>query len=341
MNERVGISVLIPVHNTGEYLRRCLDSVLAQTFKDIEIVCVDDASTDDSPGVLQEYAGMDSRFRVITLEENGGAAFARNVAMDAARGEYWYFMDSDDWIDPDYLEDMHSRAVSTGLDIVINGHWYIEPENGGVPVVASQEPFPEGEPAYYPPVTVQGGFFPVVWCRLYKAEFLKANGVRFPEVRGAEDNYFVFLADILQGKCYVFFGAFYHYLKREGSLSTSDDYDWHHIGVFKDLSLVFRERGIPPKGAKRFKLWRGMRLGLHKEGRYSELRDFFKDVESEVRPAKHYYSYYERAVFNAVLACPDYKTFRRQYFRRVMVSCGYKNMTKSLRGLLEAIRKKQ
>ena len=117
------ITVILPVYNTGRYLTRCLDSVLGQTFSDFELLAIDDGSSDGSASILDEYASVEPRMRVIHLPENHGVPYARNLAMDEAKGEYIYFMDSDDWIDPDYLEKMYAMAEKTGQDVVINCNW--------------------------------------------------------------------------------------------------------------------------------------------------------------------------------------------------------------------------
>ena len=96
------VSVIIPVYNTGSYLRDCLDSIVGQTLTDIEILCVDDGSTDDSPAILREYAAGDPRVKIIS-RENGGLSLARNTGIRAASGKYIYFMDSDDLLDADAL----------------------------------------------------------------------------------------------------------------------------------------------------------------------------------------------------------------------------------------------
>ena len=95
------ISVVIPSFNTERYLERCLDSVQRQSFRDLEILCIDDGSTDRTPEILRERAVSDDRIRIISLPENHGVPYARNLAIDEARGKYLYYMDSDDWIDPD------------------------------------------------------------------------------------------------------------------------------------------------------------------------------------------------------------------------------------------------
>ena len=93
------VSVIIPVYNTAPYLRQCLDSVCKQTLQNIEIICINDGSTDNSAEILQQYEEKDSRVCVIT-QENKGIAVARNIGLQYARGQYIGFVDSDDWIEP-------------------------------------------------------------------------------------------------------------------------------------------------------------------------------------------------------------------------------------------------
>ena len=96
------VSVILPVHNAERYLRECIDSVLAQTLREIEVLCVDDASTDGSPAILAEYAKRDSRVKVLTNSVNLKADASRNRAIEVARGDFIYFIDSDDLLtEPD------------------------------------------------------------------------------------------------------------------------------------------------------------------------------------------------------------------------------------------------
>lgn len=104
VQEMIKVSVLVAVYNSEAFLPECLDSLLAQTLHDIEVICVDDASTDGSLDVLNRYAEKDSRIKVIHLSQNGGQAHARNVALKEAHGEYVCFLDSDDWFAPDSLK---------------------------------------------------------------------------------------------------------------------------------------------------------------------------------------------------------------------------------------------
>lgn len=112
------ISVIMPVYNVEKYLKQCLDSICNQTFRDIEIICVDDGSTDSSPDILKQYAEKDSRIKVIT-QENRGLGGARNTGFKYATGNYVYFIDSDDYLDLNALEKLHDNAVSNQSDIVL------------------------------------------------------------------------------------------------------------------------------------------------------------------------------------------------------------------------------
>ena len=117
------VSVIIPVYNTEKFLRKCLDSVCNQTLQDIEIICINDCSTDGSLEILREYAGKDNRIKLIELFENGGAAKARNIGIDIAHGEYIGFVDSDDFVDLDFYEKLYNKAVETGADAVKGEMW--------------------------------------------------------------------------------------------------------------------------------------------------------------------------------------------------------------------------
>ena len=115
------ISVIVPVYNVEKYLNRCIDSILAQTFTDFELLLIDDGSTDNSGKLCDEYAAKDKRVRVFH-KENGGAASARNMGLTEASGEYIAFIDSDDWVDRTYLEVLFRICVENGVDLGCCGH---------------------------------------------------------------------------------------------------------------------------------------------------------------------------------------------------------------------------
>lgn len=116
-NHNPKISVIVPVYNVEKYLRRCVDSILAQTFTDFELLLIDDGSKDKSGEICDEYAKTDNRVKVFH-KENGGVSSARNLGLDNAKGEYLFFFDGDDWLDPIYLTDLYFAAIEHNTDIV-------------------------------------------------------------------------------------------------------------------------------------------------------------------------------------------------------------------------------
>ena len=112
--KKIKVSVIVPVYNMERHLRRCLDSLLAQSLDDIEIICVDDGSTDSSREILSEYAQKDERFEFIA-QENRSAGAARNTGMKKASGEYLIFLDSDDFFDKDLLKKTYEKAKQDNI----------------------------------------------------------------------------------------------------------------------------------------------------------------------------------------------------------------------------------
>ena len=127
---RPEISVIVPVYKVERYLNECIDSILAQTFTDFELILVDDGSPDNCPALCDAAAAKDSRIRVIH-QKNRGLSGARNAGLDAAEGEWIAFVDSDDMLLPQALEKAHSTAEKTGADVVLYGFAFTD-ENGKV-----------------------------------------------------------------------------------------------------------------------------------------------------------------------------------------------------------------
>ena len=126
MKENTIVSIIIPVYNTEKYLRQCLDSVLNQTFKDFECICINDCSTDNSYSVLEEYAKKDDRFVLINLAENKGQGNARNQGIKIAKGEYITFVDSDDWVTNDYVEVLFNAINKYNTDFVTTNFYIFD-----------------------------------------------------------------------------------------------------------------------------------------------------------------------------------------------------------------------
>lgn len=114
------VSVIIPVYNVEKYLRQCLDSVVNQTFKNIEIICINDCSTDNSLQTIKQYRQKDDRIVLIDLKQNGGVGLARNEGIKVAKGKYITFVDSDDWVAKDYIEILYNSIIKYDTDVVFS-----------------------------------------------------------------------------------------------------------------------------------------------------------------------------------------------------------------------------
>ena len=305
------VSIIIPVYNSGPWLGRCLDSVIAQSYRDFECICIDDCSVDDSARILERFAERDPRIRIIRFPENRGVCAARNAGIDSARGDYVYFIDSDDWIDPDYIEALVRHALKTGLDIVSNAtciYEYDDPSKSK-PLVA--EFVLPGKDAYYAPSVIQRGLLPVIWLRLYRRSFLLDNGVRFPRLHGGrEDHYFVGLTELLQEKGYVFHGPAYHYYQRAGSLDRTPG---NAFRLIQNARLFYDElvsRGIPTKGACLVYIMPD--IAFNSEEEYQFARNFFVDAQDAIRGDESSYPKIVPAFMEVILACPDLASYKER-----------------------------
>ena len=115
------ISVVVPIYNVENYIKKCVDSILSQTYKNLEIILVDDGSPDNCPQICDEYAQKDNRIKVIH-KENGGLSDARNAGIDISKGKFITFIDSDDYIEKDYVEVLYNSIKENASDMAIGSH---------------------------------------------------------------------------------------------------------------------------------------------------------------------------------------------------------------------------
>ncbi len=190
------ISAVVPVYNVEKYLAQCLDSALAQTLTDIEIICVDDGSTDGSPAMLDAYAEKDSRVKVIH-KENGGYGKAMNTGLEHATGEYFAVLESDDYLMPDSYELLYRNAVKFDADIV-RGDYYDYSTYNGQPNLKLKQ-ITQDSTWYYRLICPNDelevySFVMHNWTGIYRLSYLRENGIRYNETPGAsyQDNGFWF-----------------------------------------------------------------------------------------------------------------------------------------------------
>ena len=174
------VSIIVPVYKVEQYLKRCMDSILNQTYKNIEVILVNDGSPDNCPVLCDEYAKIDSRVRVIH-KENGGLSSARNVALDSVKGDYIFFVDSDDWLALDTLEVLN-EYLEKDYDMISFQRTYLTEEK----VVEKGEKNPKDmDVSQYIDASFLGRYDFFVTTKIFKAEVF--NNVRFLEGRNYED----------------------------------------------------------------------------------------------------------------------------------------------------------
>ena len=219
------VTVVIPVCNIEKHLRQCLDSVRAQTLTDLEIICVDDGSTDTSPQILAEYAAQDNRFQIIT-QKNAGPGAARNAGLEYVKGEFVIFLDSDDWFEPDFLEKMTAQAKKTEADVTICRAVEFDTDSGSELLSAWMLKTRWLPSDTFGPEDIAGHIFQFTygwpWDKLYRTEFVKKSELEYPPLPNSEDLVFVFQSlAIAKRITLVPVPLVHHRINRRSSVSNS------------------------------------------------------------------------------------------------------------------------
>ena len=240
----VKVSVIIPVYNAEKYLKQCLNSICRQTLQDIEIICVDDGSTDNSLNILQEYANADTRIQVLT-QKNQGAGAARNYGLRTARGLYLSFLDADDFFEPNMLEEAINAIELYSADFIVfeSDQFHMDTNSYVKPSwVVRHKDIPPYMPFSYLSLTdnVFKTFVGWAWDKLYRKSFIDRHNLWFQEQRTSNDLLFVFSALVLAKRIAVIDKILAH--QRRGgkeSLSVTREKSWH---CFYDALIALRKR---------------------------------------------------------------------------------------------------
>lgn len=193
------VSVIVPIYKVECYLRKCVDSILNQTYKNLEIILVDDGSPDRCGEICDEYAKIDSRITVIH-KQNGGLSDARNAGIDAAHGEYIMFVDSDDYIAETMVEKLYRALISYDAEMSLCSFLYVDEKGVPIPKMNSNRPIKNvvlsGRQAIGCLCKDKGWYYTIACCKLYNKNLWKET--RFPKGKYHEDE---FVSHILFGKC--------------------------------------------------------------------------------------------------------------------------------------------
>lgn len=289
------ITVIIPVYNVEEYLRRCIDSVINQTYRNLEIICINDGSTDNCGKILDEYAKKDDRIIVIH-QKNKGVAAAKNRGLEIMTGSHVGFVDSDDWIEPEFFEEAHAEIIKNNADIFCSGIYEdkddictkrenkLAVKNGildrnDVLLYVFKRDYYKNFGAY-------------LWNKLFRAELFEC--VRFDEQLKVAEDILAFVECVLKGKKFVYTDkAYYHYFQRSTSLIHSVDLSKKEtlLHSYDKIIKLTEKCGINEEiltWIKRFKCYHASNLAeISIEQKNYEKLDFYK---TEIR---RYLSEYE------------------------------------------------
>ena len=241
------VSVIIPVYNVEKYLKQCIDSVINQTLKDIEIICVDDGSTDNCPQILDEYAKQDKRIKVIH-KSNSGYGHSMNIGINNATGEYIGIVESDDWILPDMYQILYNKAKEHDLDFIKSDYYlYWGNYNCQIQIHANILNDYYNKILNKEYIDLLWKFSIANWTGIYKREFLNLNNIRHHESAGASYQDTGFMAQILSlaKNGMIIDKAFYMY-RQDNPLSSvkSKQKMMCLLREYEFISNILTEKGL-------------------------------------------------------------------------------------------------
>ena len=199
------ITVIIPIYNAELYLERCIDSIVNQSFKDIELICVNDGSTDNSEQIIKKY--QDNHNNIILIsKKNEGVSVARNIGLEKSNSDYIYFVDADDWLSPDCLESIYNAAISSQADIIyFNANIYKNNTLINYYNLKRLKSIKNKDLLFKKMIHA-------VWNKLYKKEFLLKNDIKFPVgIKSSEDNIFNEMCHFHAPKYFILDKKLYNY----------------------------------------------------------------------------------------------------------------------------------
>ena len=316
------VSVIIPIYNVEKYLPKCLDSVINQTYKNLEIICVNDCSPDNCDKILQEYAARDKRIKIVNVKRNSGRSAVRNTGLKTATGEYIYFVDADDWIDSNYIEQMLYAAIKNNVSVVFNNNIVEHKVNMQPEQFTSNElrdlicnKFLDAQSCIFYLLTAMCSY-------IWEKSFLDKINANFPEGYNFEDIYFQATTFPFLDKIYAIHGDAYHYVRQPQSLTVNtEQIDLYKIRltIMKKIYEFYKNNNlleqinvclIPPNI-----------FPSENENKYlqiEELKKYFAVISNTVNQQAHIYPYSSLRLYNDVLYDRD-KAIKTDYGKLLLL----------------------
>jgi len=318
------VSIIIPVYNVERYLPRCLDSVINQTYGDIEILCVNDGSTDNSGKILAKYQKLDSRIKIIN-RENGGLSVARNTALDCVTGDYILFVDSDDYVSSLLVEKSLENALKNDCDVVFFDYMSGSPDYSDA-ISFSTEDYLQYENKPFSIDSMEAESYKIIpcttWSKLYKTSFLKDNNIKFVENLYYED--FPFWAEVYtkaKRMTYLPIPLYYYNTGRKSSIMHQmGEKTFDAIVVYDKVIQIIKSGGYWEKYKVPVNLLMAINasykfeqiLPEYRLRFYNELKRFCYDIDYSAYENDKYSNFEKDKMRNfCCLKTADYDTFCR------------------------------
>lgn len=316
----IKISIIVPVYNAKDYISKCLDSLVNQTLDDIEIIVVDDGSTDGSDKILKKY--FSDKVKVIT-QKNAGVAVARNTGLKIAKGEYIAYVDSDDWVELDMFEKMYNKAIQNDYDAVMCDFWYIDDNKKWDGILTNNDDI----------LTLKQKkdfmikMFPVIWNKIYKRS--KIGKFKFKDGVWAEDVEYLYRIMPSIDSIGIVNEKYYYYYQREKSESRLyDKRVYNYIDNFNGIVNFYTNK-------KYYNIYRNeleycyvrylYATFIKRASYFKDKKDYNKAVDTAIYNVKKYFPEYRKnkyfykslkgiylILFNKIIASIYYKLRNRQ-----------------------------
>ena len=293
------VSVIVPVYNVEPYLRECMDSIVRQTLKEIEIICINDGSTDGSLGILKEYAARDDRI-ILVDKENGGYGLAMNIGLDRASGEYIGIVEPDDYVALTMYEDLYNTAKENDLDLVkADFYRFYTEEDRLIHILTRLSAEPQDYGTVFRPTERISSFFYVMntWAGIYRLSFIRENGIRHNETPGAsfQDNGFWFQTFMYAGRAMIVDKPYYRVRRDNPNSSTQSSSKVYAMNVEYD-----HIRGLIMRSPEMWEKLKGVYWRKRYHNYYATMRRLAPQFQAEYRQqvAKELKRGYARGEFN-------------------------------------------
>jgi len=285
------VSLIIPVYNVEKYLKKCLDSATEQTLGEIEIIIVNDGSTDNSLSIICEYEVRDNRIKVIN-QKNSGVSAARNAGLSVASGEFIAFLDSDDWIDVSFLEKMYLAAKEQNADIAICNYASVVEGIDKMPSVKRNKADLLTSSEALKKIISESGIRSYTWDKLYKRSLFTKNNISYPSVKCYEDMATTFKLFYYANRIAMLKDCLYFYLQRKTSITKRINNGLIHDNI-KALTMMrefLKSKGCFKKYFREYKYlcFKMMLYSVYSllvlyedknmEAKYKTIRHAFKEI---------------------------------------------------------------